>query len=134
MRNHPQKVYPLQIFQNLNVCDIFKIRNPKCQNFTFRHNYSTRFIERRLDYISISNCFQEFVTYTNVLHALSNDNSPVLTLLSNDNFDNNGHDLCKFNSSLVHHEVFVENMKEIITKIYTSNEFIKDAQTKWEFL
>ena len=97
------------------------IRNPKFQNFTFRQSHSTRFIERRLDYILISNCLQEFVNYTDVLPALSTDHSPVLISLSHDNFDNNVCGLWKFNSSLVHDEVYDENMKKLITKINTSN-------------
>ena len=38
------------------------------------------------------------------------------------------------NSSLVYDEFYVENMKKLITKINTSNEFLEDAQMKWEFL
>ena len=38
------------------------------------------------------------------------------------------------NSSLVYDEFYVENMKKPITKINTLNEFLKDAQIKWEFL
>ena len=71
---------------------------------------------------------------THVLPALSTDHSPVLILLLNDNFDNNGCGVWKFSSCLVHKEVSVENMKKLIPKMDTSNEFIRDAQTKWEFL
>ena len=38
------------------------------------------------------------------------------------------------NSSLVYDEFYVENMKKLITKINTSNEFLEDAQMKWKFL
>ena len=69
---------------------IWSIINPKRQNFTFRQNHSSGFIERRLNYICISNCLQEFVNYTYVLPAILTDHSPVLFSLSNDNSDNNG--------------------------------------------
>ena len=118
----------------MDICDIWRIRNPKRQNFTFRQNHSTGFIERRLDYIFVSNCLQEFVNYTDVLPAISTDHSPVLISLSNDNSDNNGRGLWKYNSSLVHDEFYVENMKKPITKVNTSNKFLEDAQVKWEFL
>ena len=36
----------VDIKENLNICDIWRIRNPECQNFTFRQNHSTGFIER----------------------------------------------------------------------------------------
>ena len=51
--------------------------------------------------------------------------------LANDNSDNNGRGLWKYNSSLVYDEFYVENMKKLITKINTSNEFLEDAQMKW---
>ena len=118
----------------MDICDIWRIRNPTRQNFTFKQNHSTRFIERRLDYIFVSNCLQEFVNYTDALPVISTDHSPVLMLLSNDNSDNNGRRLWKYNSSLVHDEFYVENMRKLILKINTSNEFLEDAPMKWEFL
>ena len=54
--------------------------------------------------------------------------------LSNNNSDNNDYDISKYDSSLVYDEFYVENMKKLITKINTSNEFLEDDQMKWEFL
>ena len=62
---------------------------------------------------------------TATYYLLSTDHSPVLILLSNDNSDNNGPSPSKFNSSAVYDEVYVENMKKIITKINTSKINIK---------
>ena len=56
----------VHIKKSLDICDIWRIRNPKRQNFTFRQNHSTGFAERQLDYIFVSNCLQEFVNYTDV--------------------------------------------------------------------
>ena len=53
-----------------------------------------------------------------------------MVLLSNDNSNNNGHGLWKFNSSLVYDEVFVEDTIKLIAKTNASNEFIGDAQNK----
>ena len=47
----------VEIKESLDVCDIWRIRDPNTRN----PNPNTRFIERRLDYIFISNCLQEFV-------------------------------------------------------------------------
>ena len=58
----------------------------------------------------------------------------ILISLSNDDSDNNGHGPWKYNSSLVYDEFYVENMKKLITKINTSNEFLEDVQMKLEFL
>ena len=85
----------VHIKESLDICDIWRIINPKRQNFTFRQNHSSGFIERRLDYIFVSNCLQEFANYTDVLPPISTDNSPVLISLSNNNSDNNGRGLWK---------------------------------------
>ena len=87
-----------------------------------------------LGYSFVSNCLQEFVNYTDVFPAISAGHSPVLISLSNDNSDNNGLGLWKHCSTLVRDEFYVENMKKLIAKINTSNEFLEDAQMKWEFL
>ena len=124
----------VDIKETLDICDIWRIRNFKRQNFAFRRNHSIGFIERQLDYIFVSNCLQEFFNYTDVLPAISTDHFPVLISLSNNNSGNNGRGLWKYNSSLVYDELYVENMKKLSTKINTSNEFLEDAQMKWEFL
>ena len=112
----------------MNICDIWRIRNPKHQNFTFRQNHSTGFTERQLDYIFVSNYLQEFVNYVDALPAISTDHSPVMISVSNDNSDNNNNrSLWKYNSFLVDDEFYVENMKILITKSSTSNEFLEDA-------
>ena len=53
--------------------------------------------------------------------------------LSNNNSDNNGRGLRKYSSSLVYDEFYVENMKKLITKINTSNEFLEDGQSNGNF-
>ena len=40
----------IQITENLDLCDIWRICNPKRKRFTFRQHHSTGFIQRRLDY------------------------------------------------------------------------------------
>ena len=54
--------------------------------------------------------------------------------LSNDDSDNSGRGLWKYNSSSVYDEFYVEDMKKLITKINTSDEFLEDIQVKSEFL
>ena len=62
----------VDIKQSLDICDIWRIRNAKRQNFTFRNNNSSGFIEHRLDF----NSHQEFVNYTDILPTISTDHPP----------------------------------------------------------
>ena len=55
------------------------------------------------------------------------DHSTVLISLSNGSGD------WKYNSSLAYDEFYVENMKKLITKINTSNEFLEDGQSNGNF-
>ena len=54
----------------------------KSKRFTFTQKHSSGFIQRRLDYISISNTIQEFVTKADIPTPISTDHSPVLFSLS----------------------------------------------------
>ena len=75
----------IQLKESYDLCDIWRIRNPATSTFTFRQKHSTGFIHRRLDYIFISNTFQEFVNDTRILTFLSTDHSPVLSLFKEHN-------------------------------------------------
>ena len=67
----------IQISENLDLCDIWRIRNPKRKRFTFRQHHSTGFIQRRLDYFFISNFLQESPKPPDTLAAFSADHSPI---------------------------------------------------------
>ena len=44
----------LEIKQKLDLCDIWRVRNPKKMQYTFKQQYFSGLIQRRLDYIFIS--------------------------------------------------------------------------------
>ena len=116
-----------EIKESLDICDIWRIRNPNTWNFTFRQNHSSGFIEHWLEYLLIFNCLQEFVNNTDILFAISTDHSPYFISLLSDKSDRNGNGFWKFYNSLVH----VEKMKKKnIERINNSNEFMENAQTK----
>ena len=51
----------IEIKESLNLCDIWRIRNPKFRRYNLRQNHSSGFIQRRLDNFFVSNCLQERV-------------------------------------------------------------------------
>ena len=64
------------------VCGIWRVKNLITNIFTFRQKHCTSFIQRRLDYIFVSNSLQQFVNATSILTFLSTDHSPIhLSLL-----------------------------------------------------
>ena len=48
----------IQITENLDLCDNWRIGNSKRKRFTFRQHHSTSFVQRRLDYFFVSNFLQ----------------------------------------------------------------------------
>ena len=49
----------IQIKKKFNLCDMWRIRNPKIKRFTFRQQHISGFIQRRLDYFFVSNLPQD---------------------------------------------------------------------------
>lgn len=48
----------------LDVCDIWKMRNLKVKHITFRQQHYSCYIQKRLDYIFVSQNHQELVKTT----------------------------------------------------------------------
>ena len=59
-----------------DLCDTWKLINPKTKKCTFRRNQTNGFIQRRFDNIFISSSFQFCVKSKFNLTAISTDHSP----------------------------------------------------------
>ena len=90
----------IQIKEKFNLCEIWRIRNPKIKHFTFRQQQISEFIQRRLDYFFAANLLQEFVNKTDVLTAFTTDHSSLLFSLDLRKDENRGKGLWKFNNYL----------------------------------
>ena len=115
-----------------------RIRNPKNRKYTFQQNNLSGIIQRRLNYIFISQNLQEYVKIFDVLNALLTDHSPVFRSISKRNEFNKRRDrgLWKFNDSLISSTDFVDQMKQLIENIKQQqlSESDQTDQIKWELL
>ena len=68
----------IEIKESVNLCSIWRLRNPKFKQYTFRHNHSSGFIQRQLDYFLVPNVLQERVKRVGILVSFATDNSPIL--------------------------------------------------------
>ena len=125
----------LAIKERLDLCDI-PLDIPFLCRYTFRQNYSSGVIQRRLDYFFISNNMQEFVSKTDILASFLSDHSPVFFTSSDSALDTYGKGLWKFNSFLIENEEYVSAMKKhiMVTIKNFEKENINDDQILWEFL
>ena len=91
----------IKIKEKLDLCDIWRVRNPKKINYTFRQQHFSGLIQRRLDYVFISQNFQEMIKKTEIFAAISTDHSPVFCSVQKATNSARGPALWKFNNSLV---------------------------------
>ena len=126
----------IKLKESLNLCDIWRIRNPKSKAFTFRQRHVSGILQRRLDYLFISNNMQESVKNVKILNALSTDHSPLFCSFLNLTNISRGRGLWKFNNSLISNTNFVDEMKTLIQKVifgFENDTYLTD-QVKWELL
>ena len=87
--------------------------------YTFRKNYFLGFIQRRLDYIFVSNNIQENIKNINILPSFCSDHSRLFVNYQISNDVRLGKHFWKFNSSLTKDEDYI---------------FKEKPQAQWEFL
>ena len=116
----------IELKEKFDLCDIWRIRNPKTKIYTFRQKHVSGLIQRRLDYFYISNSMQVSVKNTDVLTSLLTDHSPITFSCFKNEESKRGRGFWKFNNSLIENAEYVLQMKKII--LDTLNEVI------WEYL
>ena len=128
----------IKLSENFNLCDIWRVRNPHKRLSTFRQKYFTGIIQRRLDYILVSNSLQESKQKQKkpeILNVLSSDHSPVFCSFVNNDTYACGSGVWKFNNSLLLNTLFVKKLKnhiEIVKSNLQENSSFSD-HSKWIF-
>ena len=124
----------LEFFKEyLNLCDILRVRFPDKRRFTYRSK--NPLLQRRLDYLLISNELQDNVLSTDILLSVNIDHSAVYLRLGAPDEINRGPSSWKFNNSLTNDTTFFDEMSDFIEKCksYDLTQFTY-PRLKWEFL
>ena len=126
----------IELKEKLDLCDNWRIRNPKTKIYTFRQKHVSGLIQRRLDYFYISNSMQVSVKNTDVLASLLTDHSPITFSCLKNEESNRGRGFWKFNNSLIENVEYVFQKKKIILDTLNKlfNENILDDQVLWEYM
>ena len=69
------KIFELK--ETYSLTHIWRIRNPKAKQYTFRQKHVSGFLQRRLDCFFIFSNIQEFILDTDIIPAISSDHSPI---------------------------------------------------------
>ena len=124
----------INLLEKLDVCDIFRIRNPSNKRFTFRQkNRNNTIIHRRLDYIFLSNSLQEFARKTDTLPSILSDHSPVLLSLNEDKDTARGKNIWKFNNGLLLFDSFQDGVNTTIHNTIIENQG-SNPHLLWEII
>ena len=126
----------IEIKETLDLCDIWRIRNPKSKRFTFHQNHVSGRIQRRLDYFLISNVLQETVIRADVLASFCSDHSPIIFTISFESNNKRGKGLWKFNKSLLSNDECINILRNHISESLSilDQNGIRGDQIRWEFI
>ena len=109
----------IELKEKYTLTDIWRIVDPYVKRYILRQNHFSGFIQRRLDYIFISNSVQEYIDATDILPAISTDHSPILISFCLENSEEKSADFWKFKNSLLLEEVSTSILEEFIKKTRT---------------
>lgn len=111
----------LSIEEEMDLCDIWRIRNPDVKRFTWRRYAQGRasikqeIIHRRLDYFLVSDHMQSLVQKTDIIPAPSTDHSALILQFRSLPKNQRGPSFWKINNSLINDPQYVELIKIIIS-------------------
>ena len=122
------------ISKTLDLYHIWQVRSRDKKRFTFRQKHFSGFIQRRLDYVFISNNLQESIVKAEVLESFLSDHSLVAIKIRLCKELKRG--LRKFYKFLLKDENFVKKIYEIymLKSLKLKAENALDEQIKWNFL
>ena len=69
----------LSVMSEIDLCDIYRVRNPDSRHFTWRRKSS--FKQRRLDFFLVSDCLQDNIESVEIIPSVGTDNSCLLMKL-----------------------------------------------------
>ena len=91
-------------------------------------------MQRRLDYIFISNSLQYLVKDVDIGTAFASDHSPVKMSLLETSDSERGPGFWKFNKSLLEDPIFIEKAKTFLHVIIDVQNLSREKQANWEYL
>ena len=104
-----------------DLVDIWRIRNPSVKRFTYRQHKPL--IQRRFDYILISDYLQDYTKHAGIIPAVLTDHSAIILNLSGSEGSQRGHSYWKFNKFLLSDNVYLGLMREKIDEFSAVNYF-----------
>ena len=120
------------LIDELDLCDVWRIRNPGIKRFTYRQK--TPLVQTRLDYFLISDHCQNIVLDVDVVPSVWSHHSGIVIKLGFIPPWPQGNNFWKFNASTLKDEMFVKTMATKIEEWKMLYQHIRDTRVRWELL
>ena len=113
-----------------NLVDVWRVINPDKRFFTWSRGTK----RSRLDYFLVSEHLLNYTDNTDILPGFMSDHSLLQFTCSSGNSDSKGKGFWKFNSSLLHDDVYVDQVKNIIKDTKAMYMEYTDKGFVWELV
>ena len=100
------------IQEELDLVDIWRIKNPDMKSFTWSQNSPAIFCP--LDYWLISNSLQDLVTSTDIIPAIKTDHAAISIQLTNGENSIRGPGYWKMNTSILDEDEYLKDVAMLI--------------------
>ena len=116
----------MSIMDNLDLVDIWRIRNPESLKFTWRNRTRAGVVQSRLDYFLVSSCIANMINRIDIVPGIRSDHSMLYLYLETDKSERRGKGFWKFNSSLLKDKEYVVLMRNCIKNTMQENNHLCD--------
>ena len=120
------------LMHTFDLHDIWRIKNPDVQKFTWRQKKPPVYC--RLDYWIISDCLHEYIKVADIKCTPFSDHSAITLCLESPKFESQRIGYWKFNSSLTTDKNYEELIKTKIPLWLEENKEITDKRIMWDFI
>ena len=120
----------ISFLESLELVDIWRVMNPNQKIFTWHRNKQ----RSRLDYLFTSEHLLNSVSNVEILPGLLSDHSLLKVQLNSIDKHSTGKGFWKFNASLLHDNLFVKKVKDLIKSCGEKHAHLEDKRLVWEFI
>ena len=119
------------LMEDFSMCDIWRIRNPKLKQYTWRQNTVGGFSQSRLDYILIPLGYQSLTKKVGIGSSIYSDHNNIFIELDFMMEQKRGRPAWKFNTRLLRDPTYVAKINDVIDKAIKDHSHL-DARLAWD--
>ena len=124
----------LEFIEELNLVDIWRIRNENKKQFTFRQKTKYGLVQCRLDYFLISRQLEYFIDSAIIEPSIKTDHSLVKLKVKINTEQDRGRGIWKFNSNLLLDNTYTDLIKNCILNAKEDCVNLKDKHIYWDYI